>query len=66
MKGAIMGTVFRKTPLPTGAKIIVRKGQRLAEWTVAERDLQKRGEGGENSSPARARFAKLRALSKPG
>jgi len=30
-----MGTVFRKTatkPLPAGAKIIVRKGQRLAEW----------------------------------
>ncbi|HLA85604.1 MAG TPA: hypothetical protein VJL29_12495 [Thermoguttaceae bacterium] len=31
-----MGTVFKKTatkPLPAGAKIIVRKGQRLAEWT---------------------------------
>jgi len=30
-----MGTVYRKTatkPLPAGAKIIVRKGQRLAEW----------------------------------
>jgi len=30
-----MGTVFRKTvtkPLPAGAKIITRKGERLAEW----------------------------------
>ena len=30
-----MGAVFNKTitkPLPTGAKIIVRKGQRLAQW----------------------------------
>ena len=30
-----MGTVYRKTvtkPLPAGAKLIVRKGQRLAEW----------------------------------
>ncbi len=30
-----MGTVFKKSatkPLPAGAKIIVRKGQRLAEW----------------------------------
>ena len=30
-----MGTVYKKTftkPLPAGAKIIVRKGQRLAEW----------------------------------
>ena len=30
-----MGSVFRKTatkPLPTGAKIIVRKGKELAEW----------------------------------
>ena len=34
MKVAIMGNVFRKTatePSPIGAKIIVRKGQRLAE-----------------------------------
>ena len=34
-----MGTVYRKTvtkPLPTGAKIIVRNGQRLAEWKPAE------------------------------
>jgi len=31
-----MGTVFKKTatkPLPAGAKIIVRKGEQLAEWT---------------------------------
>ncbi len=30
-----MGTVFRKTftkPMPAGAKVIVRKGERLAEW----------------------------------
>ncbi len=34
-----MGTVFKKTatkPLPAGAKIIVRKGQRLAEWIDAK------------------------------
>ena len=34
-----MGTVFKKTatkPLPVGAKIIVRKGQRLAEWLDAK------------------------------
>lgn len=34
-----MGTVFRKTatkPLPTGAKIIVRKGEELAEWLDAK------------------------------
>ena len=34
-----MGTVYKKTatkPLPTGAKIIVRKGQRLAEWIDAK------------------------------
>ena len=34
-----MGTVFKKTatkPLPAGAKIIVRKGQRLAEWVDAK------------------------------
>ena len=34
-----MGTVFKKTatkPLPAGAKIIVRKGQRLAEWQDAK------------------------------
>ncbi len=34
-----MGTVFKKTatkPLPAGAKIIVRKGQRLAEWKDAK------------------------------
>ena len=34
-----MGTVYRKTvtkPLPAGAKIIVRKGQRLAEWKEAK------------------------------
>jgi len=34
-----MGTVYKKTftkPLPTGAKIIVRKGQRLAEWKDAK------------------------------
>ncbi len=34
-----MGTVYRKTvtkPLPPGAKIIVRKGQRLAEWLDAK------------------------------
>ena len=34
-----MGTVYRETftkPLPTGAKIIVRKGQRLAQWQDAK------------------------------
>src|SRR5512136_2668763 len=34
-----MGTVFKKTftkPLPAGAKIIVRKGQRLAQWQDAK------------------------------
>jgi len=34
-----MGTVYRKTatkPLPAGAKIIVRKGQRFAEWKPAK------------------------------
>ena len=34
-----MGTVFKKTatkPLPAGAKVIVRKGQRLAEWLDAK------------------------------
>lgn len=34
-----MGTVYRKTatkPLPAGAKIIIRKGQRLAEWKPAK------------------------------
>ena len=38
-KGEIMGTVYKKTvtkPLPAGAKIIVRKGQRLAEWNDAK------------------------------
>ena len=35
-----MGTVFKKTatkPLPAGAKIIIRKGERLAEWIDAKR-----------------------------
>ena len=34
-----MGTVFKKTattPLPAGAKIIVRKGERIAEWIDAK------------------------------
>ena len=34
-----MGSVFKKTatkPLPAGAKIIVRKGERLAEWIDAK------------------------------
>jgi len=34
-----MGSLFKKTatkPLPAGAKIIVRKGQRLAEWIDAK------------------------------
>jgi hypothetical protein len=34
-----MGTVYKETftkPLPAGAKIIVRKGQRLAEWIDAK------------------------------
>ena len=34
-----MGSVFKKTatkPLPAGAKVIVRKGQRLAEWLDAK------------------------------
>ena len=35
-----MGTVYRKTatkPLPAGTKIIVRKGQRFAEWLDAKK-----------------------------
>ena len=39
LKGEIMGTVYKETftkPLPAGAKIIVRKGQRLAEWKDAK------------------------------
>ena len=38
-KGEIMGTVYKETftkPLPAAAKIIVRKGQRLAEWIDAK------------------------------
>jgi len=38
-EGEIMGAVFKKTatkPLPAGAKIIVRKGERLAEWIDAK------------------------------
>jgi len=38
-KGEIMGSVYKKTatkPLPAGAKIIVRKGQRFAEWLDAK------------------------------
>ena len=34
-----MGTVFKETftkPLPAGAKIIVRKGKRLAQWQDAK------------------------------
>lgn len=34
-----MGSTFKKTatkPLPAGAKIVVRKGQRFAEWTDAK------------------------------
>ena len=34
-----MGTVFKKTatkPLPQGAKLVIRKGQRLAEWLDAK------------------------------
>jgi hypothetical protein len=36
LKGEIMGSVFKKTvtkALPADAKLIVHKGQRLAEWT---------------------------------
>ena len=39
VKGEIMGTVYKETftkPLPAGAKIIVRKGQRLAQWQDAK------------------------------
>src|SRR5208282_5503392 len=39
LKGEIMGTVYKETftkPLPAGAKIIVRKGQRLAQWQDAK------------------------------
>jgi len=35
-----MGTVYRKTvtkPLPAGAKIIVRKGERFAQWQDAKK-----------------------------
>jgi hypothetical protein len=38
-KGEIMSTVYKETftkPMPVGPKIIVRKGQRLAEWTDAK------------------------------
>ena len=38
-KGEIMGSVYKETftkPLPAGAKIIIRKGQRLAEWIDAK------------------------------
>ncbi len=38
-----MGTVYKKTatkPLPAGAKIIVRKGQRFAEWKPARGKLR--------------------------
>ena len=38
-KGEIMGTVYKETftkPLPAGAKIIIRKGQRLAQWQDAK------------------------------
>ncbi len=38
-KDKIMGTVYKKSftkPLPAGTKIIVRKGQRLAEWIDAK------------------------------
>ena len=34
-----MGTVFKKSatkPLPAGARVFVRKGQRLAEWADAK------------------------------
>ena len=34
-----MGTVYKETytkPMPAGAKIIIRKGQRLAEWVDAK------------------------------
>ena len=34
-----MGTVYKETftkPLPAGAKIIIRKGQRLAQWQDAK------------------------------
>jgi hypothetical protein len=39
LKGEIMGCVYKETftkQLPTGAKIIVRKGKRLAEWKDAK------------------------------
>jgi len=39
LKGEIMGTVYKETftkPLPTGAKIIVRKGRRFAQWQDAK------------------------------
>ena len=38
-----MGTVYKETftkPLPAGAKIIVRKGQRFAEWIEALRSTR--------------------------
>lgn len=38
-----MGTVFKKTvtkPLPVGAKIIVRKGRRLAQWQDAKSKIR--------------------------
>ncbi len=38
-EGRIIGTVYKKTatkPRPAAAKIIVRKGQRLAEWIDAK------------------------------
>jgi integrase len=39
LKGELMGSVYKETytkPLPAEAKIIVRKGQRLAEWIDAK------------------------------
>ena len=44
-KGESMGTVYRKTatkPLPSGAKLIVRKGERLAEWADTKADPRRK------------------------
>jgi hypothetical protein len=38
-----MGTVYKETftkPLPPGARIIVRKGRRLAEWKPAQGQMR--------------------------
>lgn len=52
-----MGTVFKKTAtkaLPAGAKIILRKGQRFAEWI----DAKEKGRTGEGEDTQNKREQK--------